>query len=135
VSNAIFPHAREAFAKAQVDWEGDDIEVVFIDLNAVTGEQIDINTAVFLSDIDAAAQVATVALAGMTADLGVLDANDATAPQVEGNTVEALVICTSTGDPSTSRLLIYVDDAQGLPVIPNSGDIRIQWPEDGIATL
>jgi hypothetical protein len=137
MTNAIFPKGREAFATGLVNWVGDPIDAVFVDTNVLSGGVIDINAVQFLSDIDADALVATVALAGKDATNGVLDANDVTAPEVEGDSVEVLVICTHTGDPSTSRLLVYIDDAQGLPVIPNTGDIRVQWPPlpGGIATL
>jgi hypothetical protein len=138
--NAIFPKAREAFATKLLDWVDDPIDLLFFDLNDVTGGVIDLNAVTFLGDIPLinsanTGVIATFALPGKTADLGVLDADDFTVPGVAGDQFETLLICTHTGNASTSRLLIYIDDATGLPTIPNTGDIRIQWPTDGIATL
>jgi len=58
---------------------------------------------------------------------GVFDAADITFAAVTGASAEAIVLYLDTGTAGTSRLIAYIDQATGLPVTPNSGDIVIAW--------
>jgi hypothetical protein len=71
--------------------------------------------------------VATVALTGKSASLGVADANDVTFPNATGDQSEALVLYKHTGTESTSQLICYLDTATGLAVSPNGNDIVLTW--------
>jgi hypothetical protein len=81
----------------------------------------------FLDDIPAAARVSFVALTSVTFTNGVLDAADATFVAVTGDPSEAIAIVNWTGTEGTSRILLYLDTATGLPVTPNGGDINVVW--------
>jgi hypothetical protein len=79
VPNAIFTKAREAFANGQVNWVGDTIKAVVVDLDDVT---INPATMQFLSQITpSTARIATATLSGKTATNGVLDAADNRVPR------------------------------------------------------
>lgn len=68
---------------------------------------------------------------------GTFDGADVVFTAVSGVTVEALVIYRqNAGANSTWHLVMYYDTAGGgLPVIPNGGDITVQWNASGIFTL
>lgn len=132
MANAIFAAGREGFAQAAVNWNSDTIHVTAIDL---ADDTISLSTDDFYNDIAAAARIANAALATKTSVAGVLDAADTTLTSVTGDQFEALIIWKNTGTESTSRLLIYIDSGTGLPLTPNTGNVLIQWPVAGIATL
>jgi hypothetical protein len=135
VANQLYGLARQAWALGQVNWNSNAIHGVFVDLAdytvSITGDE-------FLSDIPVSARVATFGpLTGKSALLGALDADDVTVNDVTGDQFEAVVLNVSTGNDATSRLLIFLDTADGLPVTPVGGPVDIRW-DDGpnkIATL
>jgi hypothetical protein len=62
---------------------------------------------------------------GAGADPGCLDAADATYVAVPaGAGIDCLAVFKDTGAAGTSPLLFYID---GFSVVPNGGDITIQW--------
>lgn len=90
----------------------------------------------FLSDIPVAARVATTANLASVAVVGaVLDAADVALPDTGGDQAEYLVIFEDTGVEATSRLILLIDTATGLPITPDSVEDTIQWDAQGIAAL
>ena len=62
---------------------------------------------------------------GAGADPGCFDAADATFLAVPaGAAIDCLAVFKDTGTPSTSPLLFFID---GFSVVPNTGDITVQW--------
>lgn len=83
----------------------------------------------FLSDVPGGARVATSAnLASKTFTAGVFDAADTVFTGASGDQSEIIIVYIDTGSAATSRLMVYIDTAGGLPVTPNSGDITVTWP-------
>jgi len=125
MANELYDAGREGFLDGSIDWDTDDIRCILVDIADYT---VDLAAHDNLDDIPAPARVATSgALTGKTVAAGVADAADVTFSAVTGDQSEALVIYKHTGTESTSRLIAYIDDATGLPVTPNGGDITIQW--------
>lgn len=113
----------------------DDIRAVLIDV-----ADHDPNTAIngdgFLSDIPAGARVAvTTNLDSKTVVDAVFDAADEPLPDTGGDTAEEIVLYYHTGVEATSRLLICIDTATGLPITPDSVEDMIRWHASGIAAL
>jgi len=52
-----------------------------------------------------------------------------------GPTVGAIVVYVWTGTAGTSRLVLFFDDISGLPIVPDGGDLTIQWDAAGILQL
>lgn len=124
MANALYGLGRNAFLLGDVDWVVDTITAVLVDTGAYT---VGIDTHDFLADIAAGARIATQAMAGMSGALGVADATDTVFSAVTGVNVEAVVIYKDTASAATSPLLVYIDTATGLPVLPNGGNITVQW--------
>lgn len=125
MANDIYAKGREGFLTAAVDWATHTIKLVLGDAADYT---VNLATHDFLDDIPSAARVATSgAFTGKTSTDGIADADDVTLVAVSGDQSEFIVIYRDTGIESTSRLLIYIDTATGLPVTPNGGNITVSW--------
>lgn len=125
MANALYGLGRQAFLSGDADWLGDDIRVLLVDLADYTPL---IDTDEFLSDVPAPARVhVSTALLSKTAALGVANAAGITLVSVTGDPSEALVLYQHTGVDATSRLLVFMDNATGLPITPDGNNIVIVW--------
>lgn len=124
MANQLYPLGRQAFLEADLDWTGQDMRVILVDLADYTFSAAH----QFLTSVPAGARVAvSAALTGKTATNGAADADDVTFTAVTGDPSEALVIYQHTGVEATSRLVAYIDTATGFPVTPNGGNITVTW--------
>ncbi len=125
MANTLYDGARERFLTGQINWSGDNIKAVLVDLGNYSPN---FATDVYLSSIPVIARIATSGnLAGKTVTGGIADANDVTFTSVTGASCEALVLYMDSGSAATSPLLVYIDTATGLPITPNGGNIIVQW--------
>lgn len=128
MANALFDRGRQGFLAGEIDWDADNIKLVFVDHADDTPV---VATDEDLADIDAAARVGTSGnFASKTTTGGVADAADVTVSTVSGDQFESVVIYYDTGTAATSLLIAYIDSATGLPMTPNGGDITVAW-DDG----
>lgn len=126
MANVLYPKAKQKFLSGLIDLTTVVVKALLVDLADYTYS----DAHEFLSDIPAGGRVATSgALASKTVIDGIFDAADSTFPTVTGDQSEALVIYVDTGNPATSSLLAFQDSVTGLPVLPNGGNIVIQWGE------
>ena len=125
MANALYDHGREGFLAGDIDWDGDNIKLVFVD---EADDTPDLALDEDLADRAEASRVATSGnFASKTVDAGVADAADVTVSSVSGDQFESVDIYQDTGTESTSRMIANIDTATGLPCTPNSGDITVQW--------
>ena len=125
MANVLYDKGRQGFLDGSIDWDTDDIRAILIDTADYT---VNLSTHDNHDDIPGAARVAVSgALTTKTVVDGVADADDVTFSAVSGDECEAIVLYKHTGTESTARLIAYIDDATGLPVTPNGGDIEVQW--------
>lgn len=128
MANALFDFGRESFLAGDLDWDGFNIKLVFVDHGVDTPVPA---TDQDLADIGAGARIATSGNFGTkTVTAGVADAADVTVSTVSGNEFESVVIYYDSTVEATSTLIAYIDTATGLPLTPNGGDITVQW-DDG----
>jgi len=125
VANALYDKGRESFLRGEIAFQTDAIKFVLVDSADYT---VSLTTHQFLSDIPAGARVATTAnLTGKSTTAGVADGDDTQFTGATGDMSEALVGYQDTGNAATSRLIVYIDTATGLPIQPNTGDISVVW--------
>ena len=141
MANALFDKGRESFLKGEIAWQTKTIDVILVKVGTEADEyNVDLANHQFLQDVTAGARVALLSgnavedteLTTKTTAAGVAGADDAVFEEVTGDEIGAIVIYAreSTDTETTSRLIAYIDDATGLPVTPNGGDITIEW-DDG----
>jgi len=125
MANSLYTKAKQGLIDGSIDLDTDDIRVVLVDgadytPNLATHDNLD--------DIPAPARVAVSgALASKTVTDGVFDAADKVITAVTGDQFEYLVLYKHTGTESTSRLIMLIDTASGLPCTPNGSDITLAW--------
>jgi hypothetical protein len=123
--NSLYTKAKQGLIDGSIDLDTDNIKAVLVDgadytPNLATHDNLD--------DIPVAGRVATSGnLASKTVTDGVFDAADVTISAVSGDQFEYIVLYKDTGVESTSRLILLIDTATGLPCTPNGGDITIAW--------
>lgn len=127
MSTFLYDKARERFLSGGLDWDSDTVKAVLVDTAAYTPDPA---TDEFLSEIPAVDRIAvSAALTGKTVTAGVADAEDVTFPAVSGDSVEAIVLFKDTGDPATSPLIAFLDNAVGLPFTPSGADVIVRWSD------
>jgi len=135
MANSLYGLARQSFLNGEIDWHDDNIKCLLVDTTDYV-VSIDVDQYCNKDTIPDAARV-TNGLSGnfttKTETLGVADADDVTFGTVSGEECEAIVIFKDGGDGGVSQsgtndlLIAYIDTATGLPVTPNSGDIKVSW--------
>ena len=126
-----YDKAGEGFANADIDWLADDIKVALV----TNGYSPNKATDEFYSLVGANEIVVSGNLATKTSALGVMDADDITFAAVPtSQNVEAMIYYQDTGNTATSRLIAYVDNATGLPLVTNGGDINVTW-DSGVSKI
>ncbi|GLP98686.1 bacteriophage protein [Methylophaga thalassica] len=122
---SLYGKGREGFLGGDIDWDADIIKVVAID---VANYSVSIDADEFLADIPAAARVSiSDALTSKTKALGVAGAANVVFQEVTGADIEAIALYQDTGNEATSRLIAYNDESADLPILPNGGDINLNW--------
>ena len=116
MANFVYDKGCEALWGADIAYDTDNIKAVLVDTASYT---VDKANDEFLTDVGGV-QATSGNFAGKTIVGRVIDADDVVLSSVTGNESEALVLYQDTGSAATSRLLIYVDTATGLPVTHRS---------------
>jgi hypothetical protein len=125
MASAIYPKAKEALLKGEIDLLNDDLIVYLVD----DGDYTYSSTHETLSDLTVSSRVSSVALsAGKTVTNGLFDADNVIFPSVSGDASEVIVIYDSTSD----NLISYHD---GISVTPNGNDINLIFNASGIFQL
>lgn len=131
---AIYPKWKEAVLQNASDSTLDGtVKVV-----AVTAAYVYDAAHDFLDDIAGGTRVETFpALASKTYVNGAFDAADidTTGTVAAGSTITAYIVFIDTGVEATSRLVAYLDNLTGLPVLTNGSSIRLTWNASGIFTI
>lgn len=125
--NRLYPKYKEGVISgvAGMSWTSNDVKGVLIDLADYTPN---FTTDTFLADIPVIARISTSPnLASKSNVLSVVDADDIEFTSVTGDQFEALVIYFDTGNPATSRLILFMDSGSGLAFTPSGGNILVRW--------
>ena len=125
MSNARYAYANERFLTGQLNWLTQTFRVILVDTRNYAFLK-DVHRT--LADVPADARVAVSdPLAGTSATSGVARANAVTLSSVSGQTVSAMIVFHDTGTESTSELVVYLDNAHGLPFSPQGASVTITW--------
>lgn len=100
-------------------------------LSLATGYDADLDADEYLAELPSGTILGELILIGKSlGPTGEFKADDAVFIAVpDSEQTDAILIYHCTGFPNSSRLLYYSDNAPGLPVVGDGGDISIQWPD------
>lgn len=121
MANKLYPLAREAFARALVDWMGDNIRVAAVNASYVYSAAHQTVTDLGPNIVARSPNLASKSVTG-----GVLNSDPALFAALTGATVRYLVVFLWSGADATSLLLYYIDTANVLPTIPIGIDVTVQ---------
>lgn len=131
--NQLYQKGRNHFLRGDLSWKSGATgwRAYLVDLQGTAGSPSPytpnfVNDE-FLSAIPSVCLISEIALAPADPVDGVADAPDVTFPAVTGATSEAIIIVHWVTSAADSQLVAYIDNATGLPVIPNGGDIAVTW--------
>jgi hypothetical protein len=134
MANAIYPKYKEAVLRSDPDSNllSGTVKTTLI----VAGAYVYNTGHDFINDVSAGRVANSAALTAKTVTSGTFDAANTTFTAVSGPTANALIVWIDTGNEATSRLVAYIDTGvTGIPVVPNGGDINLNWNTTGIFTL
>ena len=122
MATGLYDKGREGILDHSIDMTAT-VKCVLVDTAAYTPN---FATDQFLSDIAVGARIATSsALTTKTYTAGVFNSDPASFTGVTGASVEAMVMYIDTGNPATSRLICFIDNATGFPFTPSGGDVQV----------
>lgn len=121
MANALYSSARNSFLKGSIDWVNDSFKVILLS----SAYSVDLANHVYTSSVGGTVANSN-AITTLTPSSGIADASDITFSGVAGTTATQFVLFKD----STKELVAYFDTGTNLPIVPNGGDITIQW-DDG----
>ncbi len=132
MANLLYPSAKSAFLRGEIDLLSDTIVAALID----TTDYAFNSTHTALSEIPLAARIAQETLTAKSVSAGLFDAGDVTFGSVTGDVVTALLLWKEGASDALSPLIAYLDtDIVGLPATPGGGDIEVIWSASGVFAL
>ena len=124
--NSFYEKAGEGFGRGEINWPKDEFRLVLV--NKLLYKP-DLKNHAFLSEVPKVARVAVSdPLQGKSINGFVCDADDLTVERVVGPLCEGAVLVQWKLLEKSSRLVLWMEDAEFLPFLPNGGDLEIEWP-------
>lgn len=137
MANQLYTKAKQALLGGELNLSSNVITIALVDTDVYTFSA----SHQYRSSIPNTAVVSTNNLISKTITDGVFDAADVVFPFVTGANCEALILYHNTGDAENtgsrqadSRLIVYIDTAVGLPVLPSGSNITVKF-SDGVSKI
>ena len=137
MANQLYTKAKQSLLGGELNLSSNVVTIALVDTDVYTFSA----SHEFRSSVPNTSVVATANLTSKTITDGVFDAADVEFPFVTGANCEALILYHNTGDAENdgnrqadSRLVVYIDTATGLPILPNGGNITVKF-SDGASKI
>jgi hypothetical protein len=130
MANFVYSAFRTSLLSGHVNLLTENIKVAILNSNYISNE----NSDTFFSDIPQnSIEGISQSLSNKVINNGSFDADDITITQYAGSGFTSLVLYLDSGNPSTSKLIAYIDDTSGLPFVNSLNaqvDITIIWSDE-----
>lgn len=133
--NSFYKVGANGFLTGDIDWVNDELVAILVSTNGTPAYSPNFETHAFISDIPVGSRIAQTTLEGRAAVKMAAISDDLTFLNVVGIPCQAIVIAKYTGDINTSSLICWIDEGSTFPVVPNSGNITIEWSVAGIFAI
>lgn len=120
MANTVYNKALEAFLTGAINWNSSNVSAALV-TSAYSFSQAH----QYFSSVSGQLG-SSVVLSGKSATDGVADAADVSFASITG-TGAAVVLFVDTGNPATSPLIAYIDNATGLPAVASNQTVNVQW--------
>lgn len=125
MDNVRYPYGNQKILEGDIHWLTDPLKIVLVGTQDYTYSSIHQS----LADVAEDARVVTSGtLTGRTSTYGVADADDVSFGTVNaGPRIDAAILYKDTGTESSSTLIAYMPNGNGLPIYPDGSIVRITW--------
>ncbi len=143
MANVFFNRAKYELVNGKINWNNDTIKIALMNnsFSTPTASSYDTWSQVSSYECSGTGYTAgglTLSNKTLTEDdinnKAIADAGDPTWTGINVGTIKGAMIYKSTGTPSTSTLICWIDTG-GFPITTNGGDITIQFNASGIFNL
>lgn len=127
MANTVYAKAKQALLEGDLDLTGQSLKVLFIKKSLYTPNFL---TNQYVSDVPTAAIVfKTANISNVTAQGGILDATDILEESYSGGAFDAIILYQVGSSDSSSRLIFFIDESEGLPFTATGGSLllTLQW--------
>ena len=122
MANAVYTKAKQSLLNGEINTNSSNYKVLLLDKNLYT---VNIASHQYVSDIPSAAIKGTSNnLSNISSTNGVLDADDVVVNH-DGSAFDAIVLYQVGSSNSSSRLILYIDNSDGLPFEGSNSSLSI----------
>lgn len=135
MANFVYKKAKENILNGKINFSLDTFKIALIDNSKYSINQ---NVDEYISDIPVLAIVTrSNSLSNLTNNLGVIDASDIFLSLGANKSFDAIVLYQSNSSDSDSRLIFYIDTAEGIPFSGSlsSTTINFIWSNNSVRIL
>lgn len=135
MANFIYKKAKESILNGEFNLSSNNLKVLLINKSLYTPNE---NSDQYISDIPAnAIKKRSNNMTNITNSLGVLDADNVSMGDYNGQSFDGIVLYQSGSSDSNSKLIFFIDTSSGLPFIGSNSDtpITIIWSDSNTKIL
>lgn len=122
MANAVYTKAKQSLLNGEINTSSSNYKLLLLDKALYT---VNISTDQYVSEIPSAAiKGASNNLSNISSTNGVLDADDVTVSH-DGSAFDAIVLYQVGSSNSNSRLILYIDNSDGLPFEGSNSSLSI----------
>ncbi len=132
VANFVYAKTKEAILNGNLNFSEGQFKLILINSSQYTANQ---NVHEFVSDIPLSARVYTTSsISNLTNSLGTIDGDDLSITLPSNYGFEAMVLFKQGSSEQNSRLISYIDTAEGLPFVDTLDQISMSIVWSNTAT-
>ena len=129
MANFVYKKAKESLLNGEFNLSSNSLKVLLIDKSLYTPNE---NSDRYISDIPAGAiKKRSNNMTNVVNSLGVLDADDISMSDYNGQYFDAIVLYQSGSSDSNSKLIFFIDTSSGLPFTGSNSNtpVTIIWSD------
>ena len=135
MANFVYKKAKESLLNGEFNLSSNNLKVLLIDKSLYTPNE---NSDQYISDIPASAiKKRSNNITNVVSSLGVLDADNVSIGDYNGQYFDGVVLYQSGSSDSNSKLIFFIDTSSGLPFVGSNSDtpVTIIWSDSNTKIL
>jgi hypothetical protein len=135
MANFVYKKAKESLLNGEFNLSSNSLKVLLIDKSLYTPNE---DADRYISDIPASAiKKRSNSMTNVVSSLGVLDADNVSISDYNGQYFDGIVLYQSGSSDSNSKLIFFIDTSSGLPFAGSNSDtpVTIIWSDSNTKIL